>query len=207
MFKNIASQNQAMRNYYVFQSTIYDATRWLFLFGRRSILDLVSIEGGPQHILEIGCGTGYNLERLAKKFPNSKITGIDISADMLSIAKKKLESYDNVQLVERAYGNEPTNLEQPDLVLFSYSLTMINPQFAGIIAQAKEDLKPGGKVAVVDFHSTNHKWFANHMGNNHVRMEAHLDPVLESHFKTEVHKVQRAYLGVWNYFQYIGVKE
>ena len=206
LFKNTVAQNEAMQSYYVFQSTIYDATRWLFLFGRTSILDLLKFEETPKHILEIGCGTGFNLERLAKKYPNTKITGIDVSGDMLAKAQKKLAAYDNVALIEKAYGNEPMNLEAPDLVLFSYSLTMINPQYASIIEQAYKDLKPGGKVAVVDFHSTPNNWFKKHMENNHVRMEAQLDPELESKFTTELKKVNKAYLGTWNYFMYVGVK-
>ncbi len=40
-----------------------------------------------ESILELGCGTGKNLENLQSRF---EITGIDISGEMLKIAKKKI---------------------------------------------------------------------------------------------------------------------
>ena len=102
--KNIISQKDTMRTYYQFQSTIYDATRWLFLFGRNEILELIQSKVQPKHIVEVGCGTGYNTKKLGKLFPNSEITGIDVSSDMLAIAKKKVDQYNHVTLLERPYG-------------------------------------------------------------------------------------------------------
>lgn len=51
-----------------------------------------------ENILEIGCGTGRILEFLLKE--GHQITGVDISNEMLDIAKNKLRKYvDNNQLV------------------------------------------------------------------------------------------------------------
>lgn len=41
-------------------------------------------------ILDIGCGTGNYTSLLNKKFPAAKITALDISEKMISVAKKKL---------------------------------------------------------------------------------------------------------------------
>ena len=46
---------------------------------------------GFKSILDIGCGTGNFTRLLKDKFPNAKITAIDISRDMLRIAKEKLK--------------------------------------------------------------------------------------------------------------------
>jgi S-adenosylmethionine-diacylgycerolhomoserine-N-methlytransferase len=68
-----------LERYYRFQSTIYDATRWLFLFGRGSILKEIRARlTGATEIVEIGCGTGRNLAHLARIFPEARITGIDL---------------------------------------------------------------------------------------------------------------------------------
>lgn len=206
--KKIISQKDTMRTYYQFQSTIYDATRWLFLFGRNEILELIQSKVQPKHIVEVGCGTGYNTKKLGQLFPKSKITGIDVSSDMLAIAKKKVDQYNHVTLLERPYAAgifDKSNA--PDLFLFSYSLTMINPQFEELIHQAHADLAPGGKIAVVDFHSSSQGWFRNHMSNHHVRMEAHLNPVLESLFDPVHTTVNKAYFGIWNYFLFLGEKK
>jgi len=41
-------------------------------------------------ILDIGCGTGTYTELLLKRFPAADITAVDISEDMIAIAKEKL---------------------------------------------------------------------------------------------------------------------
>lgn len=206
--ENSIKQSQLIQNYYNFQSTIYDATRWSFLFGRKLIIDKIAEATSPKVILEIGCGTGYNLKNLSKAFPNTKILGLDVSKDMLNIAKKKVKANSNIQLIDGAYGN--TNImndNASDVILFSYMLTMVNPEFSAMITQAYEDLNPGGYIAVVDFYNSKHTWFRNHMGNHHVRMESHLTPVLEEKFETIDNSVYEAYLGTWEYFTYIGKKK
>lgn len=42
-------------------------------------------------ILDIGCGNGYSTFKFAKTFPDSKISGIDYSEEMISYAKKSLK--------------------------------------------------------------------------------------------------------------------
>lgn len=208
MTKDAILQNHTIQNYYRFQSAIYDATRWSFLFGRKRIIDLLQFDQTPAHIFEVGCGTGKNLVQLTKLFPHAQLTGIDVSEDMLALAQKKFEGNDRVKLIDRAYGQDfQFDGSAPDVVLFSYALTMINPQYAELIAKAQSDLKPGGHIAVVDFHSSPVGWFKRHMLGHHVRMDGHLDPVLKQHFRP-VHSEQcKAYGGLWNYFLFIGLKE
>ncbi len=200
-------QGQMMQSYYRFQSRIYDATRWAFLFGRKKILKGITGLGANSTLVEVGCGTGYNLARLAPRFPNSTLIGIDVSPDMIRISGRKLASYPQVELLAEPYGGTAHPWSgQVDTILFSYSLTMINPQWSEILAQAVKDLKPGGRIYIVDFHSSTVKAFRDHMSNHHVRMEAHLDSFLESNFKVVEKEVRPAYLGLWNYFYYVGEK-
>ena len=42
-----------------------------------------------KHLLDLGCGTGLELERLFKRFPNMEVTGIDLSEEMLNKLKEK----------------------------------------------------------------------------------------------------------------------
>ncbi len=205
--KDSLAQNQIIRNYYQFQSTIYDATRWAFLFGRHEIIDRFTFDQTPEHLVEVGCGTGINVKKMAAQFPEAEITGIDVSADMLDKAQKKMEGNPKVKLLEKAYAVGPSAFEKaPDLFLFSYALTMINPQYGDLIRQAHTDLRPGGRIAVVDFHSCEVPWFKKHMEGHHVRMEGHLDPVLEEYFKPLYSEVRKAYGGLWNYFLFVGEK-
>lgn len=206
--KRAAEQAQTMQRYYRLQSKIYDATRWTFLFGRKRIIRKLPVsERTPTlEILEVGCGTGYNLERLARRFPNARLTGMDVSADMLQRSAKRLSIWsDRIVLLEQPYGEENLSFKGKfDLILFSYSLTMINPQWEALIAQAKLDLKPGGMIAVVDFSDSPFSWFKRHMANNHVRMDGHLLPVLKNLFLPVEVNIRKAYAGVWQYLIFIG---
>lgn len=202
-------QTQYMEQYYKLQSKIYDATRWSFLFGRRSIIKKLPLaKDGTHRILEVGCGTGYNLAQLAKTFPNAQLIGLDVSPDMTALSEKNTKAFsERIQIIQAPYVTGHQLFDGPvDLVLFSYSLTMINPQWSELILQAKKDLKPSGLIAVTDFHDSKNTWFKKHMSNHHVRMDSHLLPLLEQEFQTVVSEVNAAYAGVWHYLIYIGQK-
>ena len=44
------------------------------------------------------------------------------------------------------------------------------------------------------------------MKNNHVRMDGHIMPVLKELFQTEFEEISSAYLGIWKYFRFLGIK-
>ena len=208
IFHKESIQQKKMESYYRFQSKIYDLTRWSFLFGRKEILDRIPKLNKNATILEVGCGTGYNLKNLLGRFPQVSLTGIDISATMLEKAARKIKSSSRLTLTNEAYGavHSNTQKEQVDVILFSYTLSMINPHWPSLIDQAKENLKPGGYIALVDFENSKFKWFKKHMANNHVRMDGHIVPYLEKQFRLVECETKNAYAGVWSYFMYIGQK-
>lgn len=45
----------------------------------------------PQHILDLGTGTGLLLHFMAQKYPSATLTGIDINPDSIKIASENLE--------------------------------------------------------------------------------------------------------------------
>lgn len=195
-----------MRSYYAFQAKIYDLTRWTFLYGRKTILQKLPFDKDASiDILEVGCGTGVNMVELAKIYPNARITGLDVSGDMLTQASKNLKSYeDRITLVEKPYGGSDEYNGKFDLILFSYSLTMINPQYVDLIHQSKKDIKEGGYVAVVDFHKANFGFYRDFMKGNHVKLEGQVLPVLLENFEPVLCKINTGLVGVWNYLMFVG---
>jgi S-adenosylmethionine-diacylgycerolhomoserine-N-methlytransferase len=171
------------------------------------MLRVISNYCSPGKILEIGCGTGKNLAVLSRLFPEAQITGVDLSEEMLSAARKNLgQAVDRIQLINSAYCL-PMAPEGPfDLVIFSYTLSMINPGWSHAIRCANADLSLNGIIAAVDFHDSPHEVFKSWMQINHVQMQGHLLPELSMNFYSETSKIKRAYGGLWRYFIYVGKK-
>jgi len=138
------------------QRYIYDATRKFYLLGRDATIAELGARANDG-VLEIGCGTGRNLVRIARRFPEAQLFGLDVSEEMLTsaraaIARAGLEtrvrvaqgdaaSFDAVRLFGRAAFER---------ALISYALSMI-PPWREALAEAVDALTPGGSLHIVDF--------------------------------------------------------
>lgn len=202
------NDDAALARYYRWHARIYDATRWSFLFGRNALIRALALDANPpRNILEIGCGTGDNLLRLARQFPEAAVTGLDLSTDMLARARHKLEARRLlITLLQQRYDRPLYPEPVFDLIVFSYCLSMINPGWNRALASAMRDLRPGGRLAVVDFHDTRFTRFRRWMEINHVRMDGHLLPGLNTLCQPITTALHKAYGGGWRYFHFIGQK-
>lgn len=56
-----------------------------------TILEMLGLGGRyPVHVLELGIGTGTLTEKLLERFPQTRVTGVDLSPEMLTQARAKL---------------------------------------------------------------------------------------------------------------------
>ncbi len=145
-----------MDRIYRHQRHIYDASRKFYLLGRDQLIDgLQPPKGGS--VLEIGCGTGRNLIRIAQRYPDCACHGLDVSSAMLataqgSVAKAGLERRIGLAQAD-ATGFDPQVLFGHagfDRIVISYALSMI-PPWQGVVAEALRRLSPGGSLHIVDF--------------------------------------------------------
>jgi S-adenosylmethionine-diacylgycerolhomoserine-N-methlytransferase len=198
-------QHRALERYYRLHAGIYDLTRWSFLRGREALVKRVAACLTPTRILEVGCGTGKNLAHLGRLFPQAGLWGLDLSGDMLAVARKKLqEPAERLTLIQAAYDRPVATEPFFDLVIFSYALSMFNPGWEQALEAASQDLAPGGAIAVVDFHDSNSPIFKHWLALNHVRLDGHLLPGLKSRFSRHEATIRPAYAGLWSYFLFIG---
>ena len=150
------SHAKSMDRIYRSQRHIYDVTRAYYLLGRDGLLDDLALKAG-ESVLESGCGTGRNLVGAAKRYPQARLYGLDISREMLQSAGSALQRANAESRVRLAIADatqfDPVPLfgaAQFDCVYFSYTLSMV-PNWRAAIAQAVQVLKPGGRLHIVDF--------------------------------------------------------
>lgn len=133
------------------QRHIYDLTRKYYLFGRDRLIRELDCQPGMA-VLELGCGTGRNLELIRKAWPGVQCHGLDISSEMLKNARKRLGSEGRLALGDATSFDAPAlfGREGFDRVVLSYALSMI-PDWQGALARGAAALAPGGSLHVVDF--------------------------------------------------------
>ncbi|MBY0284174.1 MAG: class I SAM-dependent methyltransferase [Sphingomonas sp.] len=138
------------------QRHFYDLTRKYYLLGRdRLIAELAPPAGGA--VIEIGCGTGRNLIAAAKRFPNARYFGIDISEAMLETARANVAKAGLSDRITLAQGDATAfdamalfGVARFDRVFQSYTLSMI-PDWQGALREGAGKLAQGGRLDVVDF--------------------------------------------------------
>jgi SAM-dependent methyltransferase len=102
-------------------------------------------------IADLGSGTGYFAERLANMVPKGRVYGVDIEPDMVRYLaeRAKREKRDNVVAVAGA-PDDPRLPEKADLILLVDVYHHIDDR-SRYFRNLRASLKPGGRVAVIDF--------------------------------------------------------
>jgi ubiquinone/menaquinone biosynthesis C-methylase UbiE len=77
---------------------------------------------GKLKMLEIGCGTGEYTKRVARLFPEAQITGLDISEQVVSLARKKCKNLKNISFVVKSAYNTNFPKESFDIIFGFYVL-------------------------------------------------------------------------------------
>jgi SAM-dependent methyltransferase len=102
-------------------------------------------------VADIGSGTGYFAVRLARAVPQGKVFGVDVEPDMVRFLNERAakEKLPNLSAHLAAEG-DPKLPAPVDLVLVVDTYHHI-PQRASYFQQLRAALKPGGRVAIIDF--------------------------------------------------------
>ena len=161
MTSSLLSEAERMDRHYRFQRYVYDATRTYYLVGRQHLIrELKPLPG--QHVLEIGCGTAWNLVRVARAYSGVNCCGIDVSEAMLETARSSVSRNglgDRIMLRQSdATCADPSRLfgeDQYERVFFSYALSMI-PRWKDALDHAAAFIAPGGSLHIVDFGQCEH---------------------------------------------------
>ena len=123
--------------------------RWSFYVNTtiQKTLDRLEI-ASKERILDLGCGTGTLIEHLLQMFPEAEVVGIDVSEEMLKVAKQKLS--ESVELKLGSADNLPFPNNSFDVIVstsvFHYFRDPIR-----VLQEVKRVLKPYGRLVITDW--------------------------------------------------------
>jgi len=146
--------HDTIRTYRLFSGSYDIVFGPVFHPGRKDAVRIANDRPG-QRILEVGVGTGLSLPHFRT---DSRVTGIDVSAEMLAKARRRAERLELAQ-VESLRVMDAENLEFPDssfdAVLALYVASVV-PSPARFAAEMRRVCISGGTIVVVNhFTSSN----------------------------------------------------
>lgn len=117
-----------------------------------------------QKILEVGCGTGETALYIAKEY-GCYVTGVDISQQMISIAKEKAKSQrlENVIFVTANMQELPFKDGCFDIIVAEAAISVAGIQ---CLRELSRVLKEGGEIGIHDYSGENSYFCQNPLLNN-----------------------------------------
>ncbi|HSG45686.1 MAG TPA: class I SAM-dependent methyltransferase [Anaerolineales bacterium] len=151
MERVLRSKAQARRSYN-FLSRWYD----LFTSSEKHItkigIQMLGLQSN-ESILEIGCGTGHELVEFAKNIHSGRIIALDISEEMIKVARKRFRNKVQKRSVGLCQGDGvflPLANGQFDAVFLSFTMELFDiPEIIQVLNECRRTLKSGGRIGVV----------------------------------------------------------
>jgi ubiquinone/menaquinone biosynthesis C-methylase UbiE len=134
-------------------SRIYDVVARRVVRGlyRRIVDDLVEALPEGANVLDVGTGPGVLLLELGRRRADLHLTGVDLSPDMVEVAKRNLKEFgDRVSVRVADVVSLPFPDDSFDEVVTSFSMHHWGHP-AEAVPELARVLAPGGRLSVYDF--------------------------------------------------------
>jgi ubiquinone/menaquinone biosynthesis C-methylase UbiE len=120
---------------------------------RQALVPLkAALTGRPAaKLLDVGCGTGNFLREVKSNYPRLDVTGLDLSAHYLAVARRELRSWSRARLVVGAVERMPFADGQFDAITCIYLFHELPSGVRrSVVGEIRRVLKPGGVLVFVD---------------------------------------------------------
>jgi ubiquinone/menaquinone biosynthesis C-methylase UbiE len=154
---HVTAADATTRGHLIRWARLYDPLVNLVTLGRATAMraqaaDLAAIRPG-ESVLDVGCGTGELTRRaLIRVGPTGRVCGIDPSAEMIAVARRKAARA-GVGIDYRVAAIEALPLPDAtfDVVLSSFMMHHLPDDLKPRgLAEVRRVLKPGGRLLIVD---------------------------------------------------------
>lgn len=110
------------------------------------LASMASEVDSPDSVLDVGCGTGRLLRKIGQRWPGSRLTGVDPTEAMISVARRLAPS---VSFHVASAESMPIASASIDLAFSSISFHHWGNQLQGLHELART-LRPGGRLCLAD---------------------------------------------------------
>jgi malonyl-CoA O-methyltransferase len=123
--------------------------------GRRLLEHLDPMRLAPRRVLDLGCGTGAFLQPLCERFPQARVTGLDIAQAMLDRASRRTPGWRRLLCLERTQlvcadaERLPITSASHELVFSNLALQWCDP--AVVFPEVARVLQTGGLFLFATF--------------------------------------------------------
>jgi SAM-dependent methyltransferase len=105
-------------------------------------------------VADVGCGTGFAVNLMAKHFPNSRLVGYDFSEDAIERARAEAAAMGLTNVRFEAADVTRLAPEQPFDLITAFDAIHDQVDPAGVLRRIRAALAPGGTFIMVDVHAS-----------------------------------------------------
>jgi len=143
-----ALEKRQVERAYELYAPVYDFIfDWIFAPGRVAAVKHLDIQRG-ESVLEVGSGTGLNLPLYP---PASRLTGIDLSEEMLDKAVERVQTLamPNVTLKVMDATSMDFEDDEFDKAVATYTISAV-PDPVAVLREMRRVVKPGGVLVILN---------------------------------------------------------
>jgi phosphatidylethanolamine/phosphatidyl-N-methylethanolamine N-methyltransferase len=145
---DVALEKRQVERAYEFYAPVYDFIfDWIFAPGRAAAVRQLTLAPGDS-VLEVGIGTGLNLPLYP---PNCRLTGIDLSQEMLDKAIERCQelAMPNVTLKVMDATSLDFGDNEFDKAVATYTISAV-PDPVAVLREMRRVVKPDGAIVILN---------------------------------------------------------
>ncbi len=119
----------------------------------RRRLAAIAAQGTPSVVIDVATGTADQAIAIARLQPDARVTGVDISLNMLEVGQRKIQADDLQDRICLAHGDAlhlPAVSSTVDVAHITFGIRNVE-QVDVALKEMYRALKPGGKILIMEF--------------------------------------------------------